>query len=128
MIRAVLPACIACAMATLVAVSPALAQTAPPPPPSASIVPPPPPPGLSPELADASRLMREGQYAPALVKVDAALAENPRSPQARFMKAVIQTEQGQTNVALCRSRTTISLPSSLSEANTTQRARSWSSR
>ena len=44
--------------------------------------------------------MREGQYAPALVKVDAALAENPRSPQARFMKAVIQTEQGKVDDAL----------------------------
>ncbi len=51
--------------AGLVVGSAALAQQAPPPPPSSSITQPAPPPGLSVELADAAKLVREGQYAQA---------------------------------------------------------------
>ena len=78
----------------------ALAQQAPPPPPSATTPPPPPTPGLSPELAEASKLIREGQYAPALSKIDAILAASPRNPQARFLKGVVQTDRGETEEAI----------------------------
>src|SRR5450759_2356985 len=46
----------------------ALAQQAPPPPPSAATTTPAPTPGLTPDLAEATRMIREGQYASAQVK------------------------------------------------------------
>jgi tetratricopeptide (TPR) repeat protein len=52
------------------------------------------------DYADVSRLMRAGQYAEALAKVDQYLASKPRDPQMRFFKGVIQTETGKTNDAI----------------------------
>jgi len=52
------------------------------------------------DYADVSRLMRAGQYAEAMAKVDQYLASKPRDPQMRFFKGVIQTETGKTNEAI----------------------------
>src|SRR5438067_1906726 len=53
---------IAALMVALISAAAVLAQTAPPPPPAGGIAPPPPPPGLSVDLAEASKMIREGQY------------------------------------------------------------------
>jgi tetratricopeptide (TPR) repeat protein len=45
------------------------------------------------DSADVMRLMRNAQYAEALVRADAFLAKNPRDAQMRFLKGVILTEQ-----------------------------------
>jgi len=79
---------------------PASAQAPPPPPETATVAPPPRTPGLSPELAEASRQIRDGEYASALAKVDAVLANDAKNPQARFLKAVIQTDEGETDAAI----------------------------
>ena len=52
------------------------------------------------ELQDANKLIKQGQHGPALVKIDAALVGKPKDAQARFLKAVILTEQGQTEEAI----------------------------
>ncbi len=52
------------------------------------------------DYADVSRLMRAGQFAEAMAKVDQSLASKPRDPQMRFFKGVIQTETGKTNDAI----------------------------
>jgi tetratricopeptide (TPR) repeat protein len=52
------------------------------------------------DYADVSRLMRAGQFAEALTKVDQYLATKPRDPQMRFFKGVIQTETGKANEAI----------------------------
>lgn len=78
----------------------AIAQQTPPPPPASASVVPQRTPGLTPELADASRLIGDGQYAPALAKIDAVLAADPKNPQARFLKGVVQTDQAQTDAAI----------------------------
>ncbi|MCZ8257896.1 MAG: tetratricopeptide repeat protein [Polaromonas sp.] len=52
------------------------------------------------DYADVSRLMRAGQFAEAMTKVDQYLAGKPRDPQMRFFKGVIQTETGKTNDAI----------------------------
>jgi len=52
------------------------------------------------DYADVSRLMRAGQFAEAMAKVDQYLASKPRDPQMRFFKGVIQTETGKTNEAI----------------------------
>src|ERR1700687_3131944 len=81
-----------CTLVMLVsAVAPA--QQAPPPPPSAATTAPSPTPGLTPDLAEATRMIREGQYASARVKIDAALAANAKNPQARFLRGVVQADQ-----------------------------------
>jgi tetratricopeptide (TPR) repeat protein len=82
----------------------ALAQQAPPPPPSSSITQPAPPPGLTVELADAAKLVREGQYAQARSKVDAVLAGDARNPQARFIRGVIETDEGDADEAIATFR------------------------
>jgi tetratricopeptide (TPR) repeat protein len=78
----------------------AVAQQTPPPPPTAANVVPQRTPGLTPELADASRLIGEGAYAPALAKIDAVLATDAKNPQARFLKGVVQTDQADTDAAI----------------------------
>jgi Flp pilus assembly protein TadD len=78
----------------------ALAQQAPPPPPAAASATPQRTPGLSPELAEASRLIREKQYAPARAKIDAVLAGDVKNPQARFLKGVLQTDEAETDAAI----------------------------
>jgi tetratricopeptide (TPR) repeat protein len=50
-------------------------------------------PGLTPALADAVSMIRDGQYATAMAKIDAVLAQDARNPQARFLKGVVQTDQ-----------------------------------
>jgi tetratricopeptide (TPR) repeat protein len=77
-----------------------LAQQAPPPPPSAATTAPSPTPGLTPDLAEATRMIREGQYASARVKIDAALAANAKNPQARFLRGVVQADQDQADEAV----------------------------
>ena len=78
----------------------ALAQQAPPPPPSAATTVPAVTPGLTPDLAEATRMIREGQYASARVKIDAALAANAKNPQARFLRGVVQADQDQADEAV----------------------------
>ena len=78
----------------------AAAQQTPPPPPSSANVVQKRTPGLSPELADASRLIGEGEYVPALAKIDSVLATDAKNPQARFLKGVVQTDQDETDAAI----------------------------
>ena len=78
----------------------ALAQQAPPPPPTSATVVPQRTPGLTPELAEVARLIHEGQYTPALVKIDAVLATDAKNPQARFLKGVVQTDETETEAAI----------------------------
>ena len=78
----------------------ALAQQAPPPPPKSATVVPERTPGLSPELAEAARLIHDGQYAPALTKIDGVLATDAKNPQARFLKGVLQADQNETDAAV----------------------------
>ncbi|WP_243656658.1 L,D-transpeptidase Cds6 family protein [Paucimonas lemoignei] len=57
-------------------------------------------PAFADEAADVGKLMRGGQYAEALSKADAFLAQHPKDAQMRFMKGVILTEQGKTGDAI----------------------------
>ncbi len=52
------------------------------------------------EHAEVGRLVRAGQYDQALQRVDRYLASQPRDPQMRFLRGVIQTESGQTTEAI----------------------------
>lgn len=52
------------------------------------------------EIQDANKLFKRGQAAQALVKVDTILATQPKDAQARFLKASILSEQGQTDEAV----------------------------
>ena len=81
-------------------VPPALAQQAPPPPPTSATLQPQRTPGLSPELAQAAGMIREGQYVTALEKIDAVLAGDPKNPQARFLRGVVQSDESQTEAAI----------------------------
>jgi tetratricopeptide (TPR) repeat protein len=78
----------------------AMAQQTPPPPPTSANVVPQRTPGLTPELADAPRLIGEGDYAAALAKIDAVLATDSKNPQARFLKGVVQNDRGETDAAI----------------------------
>jgi tetratricopeptide (TPR) repeat protein len=80
--------------------APAVAQQAPPPPPASATLQSQRTPGLSPELAQAATQIREGQYVTALAAIDRVLASDPKSPQARFLKGVVQTDQHQTDAAI----------------------------
>lgn len=51
------------------------------------------------DILDANKLFKQGQYAQALTKVDVLLAARPKDSQARFLKGLILTEQGQTDDA-----------------------------
>ncbi len=51
-------------------------------------------------LQEASRLMKQGQFGPALEKTDQVLAAKPKDAQARFMKGLILTEMGRQNDAI----------------------------
>jgi Flp pilus assembly protein TadD len=70
----------------------AFAQTAPPMAPAGPAAPVAAP-GLTPALAEAVSMIREGQYITAMAKIDAVLAQDARNPQARFLKGVVQTDQ-----------------------------------
>lgn len=50
-------------------------------------------------LREAGALVKDKQYANALVRLDALLATRPREPQARFLKGVVQTETGAADAA-----------------------------
>ena len=78
----------------------ALAQQAPPPPPTSATVVQQRTPGLTPELAEVARLIREGQFAPARVKLDSVLATDAKNPQARFLKGMVQTDEAETDAAI----------------------------
>lgn len=56
--------------------------------------------GSADEMQDASRLFKQGQLDQALVKVDGILATKPKDAQARFLKGLILTEQGNTTEAI----------------------------
>ena len=71
----------------------AFAQTAPPMAPAASAAASVVSPGLTPALAEAVNMIREGQYVTAMAKIDAVLAQDARNPQARFLKGVVQSDQ-----------------------------------
>ena len=49
---------------------------------------------------DASRLFKQGNYAAALEKIDAAVAANPRDARSRFLKGLILTEQSKPTEAI----------------------------
>jgi tetratricopeptide (TPR) repeat protein len=51
-------------------------------------------------LQEASRLMKQGQFGPALEKTDQVLAAKPKDAQARFMKGLILTEMNRHNDAI----------------------------
>jgi Flp pilus assembly protein TadD len=51
-------------------------------------------------LREASALVKDHQFANAHEKLDVLLAQRPREPQARFLKGVVQTEQGQDAAAI----------------------------
>jgi len=57
-------------------------------------------PAFADELQDASKLLKEGKAPQALERVNRALAAKPRDPQARFLKGLILTEQGNTKDAI----------------------------
>jgi tetratricopeptide (TPR) repeat protein len=78
----------------------ALAQQAPPPPPASAGLVAPQTPGLSPELAEAAKMIHDGQYAAAQAKIGAVLAGDARNPQARFLKGIVEADQGEVDAAL----------------------------
>ena len=52
------------------------------------------------EIQDINKLFKQGQHAQALERVNTYLASSPKDAQARFLKGLILTEQGQTNNAI----------------------------
>ncbi|MEO8717462.1 MAG: Wzy polymerase domain-containing protein, partial [Burkholderiales bacterium] len=52
------------------------------------------------ELAEASKLLRAGQHQQALERVNKLLAAKPADPQARFLKGLIYTDQGNAPAAI----------------------------
>jgi tetratricopeptide (TPR) repeat protein len=52
------------------------------------------------ELQDANKFLKAGEHREALVAVNKALGAKPKDPQARFLKGVILTEQGNTREAI----------------------------
>jgi tetratricopeptide (TPR) repeat protein len=57
-------------------------------------------PAFADDTTDVSRLLRAGQFAEAMSKVDASLAQRPRDAQMRFLKGVILTEQNKSAEAI----------------------------
>ena len=52
------------------------------------------------DIQDASQLLRSGQHQQALERINKVLAAKPRDAQARFLKGLILTEQGNTKEAV----------------------------
>jgi tetratricopeptide (TPR) repeat protein len=52
------------------------------------------------EIQDANKLFKQGQHAQAMEKVNSVLASKPKDAQARFLKGLILTEQGDTTGAI----------------------------
>jgi Flp pilus assembly protein TadD len=57
-------------------------------------------PALADDLQDAAKLLKAGQHRQALERVNKALAAKPRDPQARFLKGLILTDQGNSKDAI----------------------------
>ena len=51
-------------------------------------------------LREATAMVKDRQFANAHAKLDLLLTQRPREPQARFLKGVVQTEQGQDAAAI----------------------------
>ena len=51
------------------------------------------------EIDDANTLLKAGQHRQAMARVDKILASDPKDPEARFLKGVILTEQGDAKAA-----------------------------
>ena len=58
------------------------------------------PAGHADELQDATKFLKAGQHQQAMERVNKVLASKPRDPQARFLKGLIYTEQGNTKDAI----------------------------
>ncbi|MGQ0511436.1 MAG: tetratricopeptide repeat protein [Betaproteobacteria bacterium] len=52
------------------------------------------------DVQEAAKLLKAGQHAPALERVNKVLAGKPRDPQARFLKGLIFAEQGNPKEAI----------------------------
>ena len=52
------------------------------------------------DVQDAAKMLKAGQHPQALERVNKVLASKPRDPQARFLKGLIFTEQGNTKDAI----------------------------
>jgi tetratricopeptide (TPR) repeat protein len=52
------------------------------------------------EVQEAAKLLKAGQHGQALERVNRVLAQKPRDPQARFLRGLILTEQGNTREAI----------------------------
>ena len=52
------------------------------------------------DVQEAAKLLKAGQHAPALERVNKVLAGKPRDPQARFLKGLILAEQGNGKEAI----------------------------
>jgi len=52
------------------------------------------------ELREATALIKDREFARAQEKLDALIAARPREPRARFLKGVVETEQGRTDAAM----------------------------
>ena len=57
-------------------------------------------PAFADDVQEASKLLKAGQPAQAMERVNKALAANPRDPQAQFLKGLIFTEQGRHSDAI----------------------------
>jgi len=57
------------------------------------------PPTFAASLDDATALLKAGQHERALLQINELLESNPKDPQARFLKGVILTEQGDASAA-----------------------------
>ena len=57
-------------------------------------------PAFANDLEDAAKHLKAGQHKQALERVNKALAAKPRDPQARFLKGLILTEQGNSKEAI----------------------------
>jgi tetratricopeptide (TPR) repeat protein len=57
-------------------------------------------PACADDVQEAAKLLKAGQHKQALDRVNKALAAKPRDPQARFMKGLILTEQGNSKEAI----------------------------
>jgi Flp pilus assembly protein TadD len=58
-------------------------------------------------LKEASALIKDRRFANAETRLDALLTQRPREPQARFLKGVVETEQGRIDAAIATFRALI---------------------
>ncbi|MEO8302592.1 MAG: tetratricopeptide repeat protein [Betaproteobacteria bacterium] len=58
-------------------------------------------------LKEAGTLIKDRQFATASSRLDALIVQRPREPQARFLKGVVETEQGHVDVAIATFRALI---------------------